>query len=171
MQGKGTQEMEKARGRTLGPGRVNVAQVAAVTEDDTRRHIAEDGLDPDDPLTGFTPMSKVVEVRQKAEMSQDTFAQALHVPVKTIRNWEQGRSKPDPAARALLAIVADDPARAFQAIERGISSIGDFIKKPSDQDHAIRKGIKLRGAQPITGTVEAAGKATADASDGAVEKR
>jgi putative transcriptional regulator len=117
--------MEKARGRTLGPGRADRAKLEAASEQDTRRHMIEDGLDADNPLAGFTPRSKVAEVRQKIDMSQDAFARALHVPVKTIRNWEQGRSKPDPAARALLAIVEDDPVRAFQAIERRMSDVAD----------------------------------------------
>ena len=117
--------MEKARGRTLSSGRVNMARVEAMTESDTRRHLVEDGLDPESPLAGFTPISTVAKIRQKVGMSQDIFARALHVPVKTIRNWEQGRSKPDPAARALLAIVDDDPARAFQVIERRVGGVAD----------------------------------------------
>jgi putative transcriptional regulator len=126
--------MEKARGRNLGPGRVDKAKVEATTEEDTRRHMIEDGLHPDDPLAGFTVRSKVVDVRRKADLSQDAFARALRVPVKTIRNWEQGRSKPDPAARALLAIVDDDPARAFRAIARRMSGIA-----ADDLDSALEK--------------------------------
>lgn len=108
--------METARGRTLGPGRINRAKLAATTEEDTRRHLAEDGLDPENPLAGFRPVLSVASVRHKAGLSQDKFAAALHIPVKTIRNWEQGRSVPDPAVQALLALVNDDPERAFRVL-------------------------------------------------------
>ncbi len=32
------------------------------------------------------------------------------------RNWEQGRVGLDPAVRALLDLVADDPERAFRVL-------------------------------------------------------
>lgn len=108
--------MEATRGRALGPGRIDRAKVAATSEADTRRHMVEDGLDPDNPLAGFRPLVKAIEVRRKTGLSQDKFASALRIPVKTIRNWEQGRSTPDPAAQALLVLVADDPERAFKVL-------------------------------------------------------
>lgn len=152
--------MEKVRGRTLGPGRVDMVKVEATTEQDVRRHMVEDGLNPDNPLAGFRPLSAVAEVRHQAEMSQDAFAKALHVPVKTIRNWEQGRSRPDPAAQALLAIVADDPARAFKAIERRMRSISDHVDKSLKQ---YPKGI-IQGTRAPQGgqdTARAVGDAVA----------
>lgn len=41
-------------------------------------------------------------IRSQSGMSQTEFAAALTIPVATLRNWEQGRVPPDPAARALL---------------------------------------------------------------------
>ena len=108
--------METARGRTLGAGRIDRAKVAATTEADTRRHLVEDGFDPDNPLAGFRPVLSVAAVRRKTGLSQDKFAAALRIPVKTIRNWEQGRATPDPAVQALLRLVNDDPERAFTVL-------------------------------------------------------
>ena len=154
--------MEKARGRILGRGRVDRAKVEATTEEDTQRHMIDDGLNPDNPLAGFTPRSKVAEVRQKAAMSQDVFAQALRIPVKTIRNWEQGRSKPDPAARALLAIVDDDPARAFQVIERRMSSLAIDAPKGLPHDSKVLRGTTMRGSPKVLDPVDAVARTTAD---------
>ena len=108
--------METTRGRTIGAGRINRAKVRGTGEADTRNHMIQDGLDPDNPLGGFRPKTRAGEVRQRTGLSQDRFARALRVPVKTIRNWEQGRSKPDPAAQSLLALVADDPERVFEVL-------------------------------------------------------
>jgi len=51
--------------------------------------------------------------REKTGMSQERFAAALGLPVATLRNWEQGRFNPDPAARALMRIVSKDPKRVL----------------------------------------------------------
>ena len=108
--------MDKARGRTLGRGRVDRGKVEATTEDETRRHMVEDGLDPDNPLRGMRALVSVAALRHRVGMSQDKFATALRIPAATLRNWEQGRTLPDPAAQALLALVADDPERAFKVL-------------------------------------------------------
>lgn len=160
--------MEKARGRTLGAGRIDRAKVEATTEDDTRRHMVEDGLDPDNPLAGFSPISRVAEVRRKVEMSQDAFAQALRVPVKTIRNWEQGRSRPDPAARALLAIVDDDPKRAFAAIGRRITSIAAYDSKSAAFYPKVQQGA-VQESQEVKDAVDAAMRTTAETLDRALK--
>lgn len=104
------------RGRPVGPGRVDYAKLDATTEEDTRRHMAEDGLNPDKPLEGLHPVVKVADVRKRTGLSQDAFAKAIGVPAGTVRNWEQDRKPPDPAARSLLALVADDPERAFKVL-------------------------------------------------------
>jgi putative transcriptional regulator len=41
--------------------------------------------------------------------TQATFAAAIGVPVKTVRNWEQGRRQPSGPARVLLALIDRRP--------------------------------------------------------------
>jgi len=48
--------------------------------------------------------------------SQQSFANMLGVPVKTLRNWEQRRRKPTGAARMLLAIAARDSWIVFDVM-------------------------------------------------------
>jgi putative transcriptional regulator len=50
--------------------------------------------------------------------TQETFAQAIGVPVRTLRNWEQRRRKPTGPARVLLALIALDPWIVFDAMNR-----------------------------------------------------
>ena len=108
--------MEAMRGRTLGRGRVDRAKVEATTEEDTRRHMVEDGLDPDNPLAGFRRVVPIASIRARTGLSQDKFARALGIPPATLRNWEQGRTQPDPVALSFFALVADDPERAFKVL-------------------------------------------------------
>jgi putative transcriptional regulator len=42
-------------------------------------------------------------------MPQAEFAEAFHLPITTLRDWEQHRSTPDAPARALLLAIERDP--------------------------------------------------------------
>lgn len=52
---------------------------------------------------------EVQKLRKKYGLSQDKFAQLIGISVGTLRNWEQGRRKPEGPARVLLAIVEKHP--------------------------------------------------------------
>lgn len=85
------------------------------TEADIRRQMIEDGEDPDRELRledSFSPRA----IRHRLNMTQSEFAAALRIPLATLRNWEQGRSVMDPAARSLLIIVARNPRLALAAL-------------------------------------------------------
>lgn len=97
-------------------GRIDRAKVDATTEQDIRRHMIEDGDDPDAPLGEFAVVWPAAAVRRLTGLSQRAFAEAIGVPLATLRNWEQSRTAPDPAARSLLALIADDPARALRVL-------------------------------------------------------
>ena len=96
--------------------RVNRAKTDATTEVDIRRHMIEDGQDPADSLAGFVPVVPPQILRKRLGMTQAEFARALRIPLSTLRNWEQGRVLPDPAARSLLTVVARNPKAAFRAL-------------------------------------------------------
>lgn len=36
----------------------------------------------------------IVELRKMTGLSQDRFAERFEIPAGTVRNWEQGRTKP-----------------------------------------------------------------------------
>ncbi len=48
-------------------------------------------------------------LRRFADLSQAEFAEAMGISVHTLRNWEQGRRKPDGSAIGLLRIAARHP--------------------------------------------------------------
>jgi len=55
------------------------------------------------------PEVDVREVRIKMGLSQAQFANKFGFPPATLRNWEQGRSRPDAPTRVLLAVIAKHP--------------------------------------------------------------
>ena len=48
-------------------------------------------------------------IRRKLHMSQQEFAAAFHIPLATLKNWEQGRRAPDAPAIAYLQVIARQP--------------------------------------------------------------
>lgn len=58
----------------------------------------------------------VRELRTRLKLSQPRFAAMMGVPVGTLRNWEQGRRRPDGPARALLRVVAKHPEAVLDAL-------------------------------------------------------
>ena len=57
-------------------------------------------------------------IREAMGLSQDEFALEFGLEVSTLRNWEQGRSEPDTAARNFLVTVADNPEAVRAALSR-----------------------------------------------------
>jgi putative transcriptional regulator len=60
----------------------------------------------------------VKAIRAKTKLSQAKFAEKLHIPVATVRDWEQHRRSPDAPARTLLGMVDADPKAAMKLMER-----------------------------------------------------
>lgn len=55
-------------------------------------------------------------IRKQYGLSQDKFAVLLGISVATLRNWEQGRRKPEGAARVLLCIAAKHPEAVLDTV-------------------------------------------------------
>jgi putative transcriptional regulator len=94
---------------------VDLAKIDATSEADIRRHMQEEGYEPDEALREEDIVSPAV-IRKRLGLSQRRFAEAIHVPVATLQNWEQGRTLMDPSARALMTILAREPEAALRAL-------------------------------------------------------
>lgn len=62
-----------------------------------------------------TPQAKVI--RRALGMTQEEFATRYHIPLGTLRDWEQGRAKPDQPTQAYLTVIARRPEQVQQALE------------------------------------------------------
>ena len=56
-------------------------------------------------------------LRQKLDPTQEEFAPRSHLPLGTVRDWEQGADRPDKAAQVLLTVIAKDPAAVAPALK------------------------------------------------------
>jgi putative transcriptional regulator len=61
-------------------------------------------------------LTDVQAIRKAANISQSQFAKLIGVNLRTLQNWEQGRTCPTGPARALLKIVASNPKSALEAL-------------------------------------------------------
>ncbi len=90
----------------------------ATTEHDIRRQMRAEGQDPDAPIPSDARRSVPVRlVRERLGMTQAELAALLHVPLGTLRNWEQRRFAIDPAVQALLLVLYREPEAALRALQ------------------------------------------------------
>ena len=76
---------------------------AAAMSDPDSRPLTEEGMNR------MRQMPRARIIRRALRLSQEEFAAHFHIPLGTLRDWEQGRAEPDQAARAYLKVIASAP--------------------------------------------------------------
>ncbi|WP_209015562.1 helix-turn-helix domain-containing protein [Roseibium sp. RKSG952] len=56
-------------------------------------------------------------VRERTKLSQEAFSVRYGLDLGTLRNWEQGRSSPDAAAKTLLWTIARNPEAVEESLD------------------------------------------------------
>jgi putative transcriptional regulator len=68
----------------------------------------------DDDNVKRVPQVKVI--RRVLSLSQEEFSARFHIPLGTLRDWEQGRKVPDAAAKAYLRVIGCNPTAVCDAL-------------------------------------------------------
>jgi putative transcriptional regulator len=72
-----------------------------------------------EPTRIFVPADvDVAAIRKKLGMTQAKFATRFGLSPAAVRDWEQRRRRPDPAARVLLTVINHEP----EAVERALAA-------------------------------------------------
>lgn len=95
----------------LDKGRIDTARVDATTEKNIALQQAADEVEAMRDAARFAR-----RVRKRLGLSQTEFSERIHVPLETIRNWEQGKRCPTGAAQALLQVLDKAPEAALAAL-------------------------------------------------------
>ncbi len=66
-------------------------------------------------VTSFEPV-QIRAIRSKLRLTQAEFARMIGVSIGTLRNWEQGRRRPDGPAMALLMVAIKSPQVVADAL-------------------------------------------------------
>jgi putative transcriptional regulator len=71
------------------------------------------------PARVFTPPDvDVARIRKRLGYTQAGFARRFGLSPASVRDWEQRRRRPDPAARVLLTVIDREP----EAVERALTA-------------------------------------------------
>jgi putative transcriptional regulator len=93
----------------------------AMSEEDRRRAALSDADAPpatEAQLARARRVPSVRALRQQLKLTQEEFAARFHLPLGTVRDWEQGAHRPDKAAQVLLRVIARDPDAVARALKR-----------------------------------------------------
>lgn len=98
-------------GKTLRPRTPGAIEAAARADRD-----AQPLTDSDLRRMKRTPRAKII--RRALDLTQEEFATRYHIPLGTLRDWEQGRAEPDQPTRAYLTLIALDPDHVNRVLNR-----------------------------------------------------
>jgi putative transcriptional regulator len=65
----------------------------------------------------------VRSLREKHGLSQPKFAALMGISVGTLRNWEQGRRRPEGSARVLLRVLGRHPGAVLETMNSGLQRV------------------------------------------------
>lgn len=106
-------------GTPIPEGVTDWERVSAMTEAEVT---AAARADPDAPpmtaeqLAQLRRVPDIRALRTRLGMTQEQFADTFRLPLGTVRDWEQGRTRPDAPALALLAVIEREPEVARRAL-------------------------------------------------------
>lgn len=69
-----------------------------------------------DELRRSRKVPRVKTLRRALGLTQEEFASRYHIPLGTLRDWEQGRTEPDQPAKAFLRVIAKDPEKIYRLL-------------------------------------------------------
>ena len=82
---------------------------AAAADPDARPMTVEE-------LNSARRVPRTKTLRRVLALTQEEFSERYHIPIGTLRDWEQGRCEPDQPARAYLMVIAREPAAVQRAL-------------------------------------------------------
>ena len=99
-------------------------RLAAMTPEEIERNALDDPDNPpwtDEEFERAFIARDIRTLREKMALTQTQFAHRFHIKLARLRDWEQGRYKPDSALLAYLKIIAAEPELVRQILEHGAS--------------------------------------------------
>ena len=87
-------------------------------EDVMARALADPDAQPwtDEQLASARRVPRAKIIRRTLGLTQEEFSERYHIPLGTLRDWEQGRTEPDQASQAFLQVIAMEPEIVSRAL-------------------------------------------------------
>ena len=88
-------------------------------------------------VKGETPLScrivddpaaeRISALRKRLKLSRQKFADRFGLDIRAVQDWEQGRRRPDRAARVLLTVIDYNPDAVIHALSGAGSTVEDKV--------------------------------------------
>lgn len=88
-------------------------------------------------VKGETPLScrivddpaaeRISALRKRLKLSRQKFADRFGLDIRAVQDWEQGRRRPDRAARVLLTVIDYNPDAVIHALSGKGSAVEDKV--------------------------------------------
>ena len=100
--------------------------------------LADPDAQPSTPerLAGMRRTPRVRVIRRSLGPSQEEFATRFHIPIGTLRDWEQGRKDPDAAACADLTVIGRNHGAVSEALHPSLQNIHSSGLRPETRQRA-----------------------------------
>jgi putative transcriptional regulator len=99
-------------------------------------------------------VAPIKRIRWQLGFSQEEFADQFEIPIGTLRDWEQGRSRPDRPALAYLKVIGTDPAfvsRSLQGGETAFTRAAEIAAKALTNPKSVTvEEVKILAASALT---------------------
>jgi putative transcriptional regulator len=96
------------------PDGTDWARIDAMTDEEAEANAL---ADPDNfPPERAIPSARSRVIRIRLGLTQEEFSARYHIPLGTLRDWEQHRAEPDQATRAYLKVIAKEPELVARAL-------------------------------------------------------
>ncbi len=99
--------------------RTDWALLAAMSDEEILAAALSDPDNPpltEDELEQLRNPLRPRNIRRRLNLTQEQFSEQFHLPLGTIRDWEQGNKQPDSAARVLLRVIEHNPEAVRKAL-------------------------------------------------------
>ena len=93
----------------------------AQSDEDIARNVAGDADAAPILSDAETASALARSLRRRLGISQAEFSARYHVPIGTLRDWEQNRKYPDAPALAYLRVIAREPQMVARALQREVA--------------------------------------------------
>jgi putative transcriptional regulator len=82
----------------------------------------------------------VANIRRGLRMTQAQFASTFGFPITTLRDWEQGRARPDTSARAYLLVIDREPTAVKRALRTTLPTRREPTRVRTDNARGTVRG-------------------------------
>jgi putative transcriptional regulator len=135
------------------------ADIEAMTEEEAYQNALADEDNPpltDEQLARLRRVPNPQEIRERLGLTQRQFARQFQIALGTLRDWEQGASRPDSAAKAYLRVIEHNPV----AVRTALSTEGRGTAIEANPGIVLQPLAPRERPSPSSGLSESRKKAT-----------